>query len=77
MKERLNKRSEFDKALKDLNPQKAVGVDEISDALLSSLGQEGINRLLIFTLIRGIHKTSEILSHFKKKHNFYSFKDTS
>lgn len=55
-------RPEFDRALKDLNPKKVVGIGPAE--VLSSVGQEAINRL--FNLISKLYKTGG-LSNFKKR----------
>jgi len=57
-------RSEFDRALKDLNSGKAVGIDEIPAELLRSIGESGLTRL--FNLVKRIYETGEIPRDFEK-----------
>ncbi|MFP3020759.1 MAG: hypothetical protein ACEY3F_05470 [Wolbachia sp.] len=57
-------RSEFDRALKNLNLQKAVGVDEMPAELLCSLRNIWFNRL--FKLTSRIYESGEVPSDFNK-----------
>lgn len=57
-------RSEFNRALKDLSRNKAAGVDNIPAELLSSLGEDVLNKL--FSIVSRMYETGEVPSDFKK-----------
>ena len=57
-------RSEFKRALKDLNGRKAPGIDGIPVELLRSAGEEAIDRL--YKLVCNIYEKGEFPSDFKK-----------
>ncbi len=57
-------RSEFDKALKEMNVGKAVGVDEIACELIKNAGEEALKRL--FQLICRMYEEGEVPIDFQK-----------
>ena len=57
-------REEFEKALRDLKPKKAAGIDEIQAELWKEAGENMLNEL--FKLIKDIYRTADIPTDFVK-----------